>query len=259
MLCQQFSHLWATVASVPRCDMLGTPQDGKGLCCQYATSGPLLIPSPALKHWGPPPPQDGRGHVANTPTVRHCGFCPACEALGTPQDGKGYGANLPTCGPLLILSSTLKCVWGGGGDGTGYVANPPTCGPFHIFCATLKRWDPPPKDGRGYVANLPIYAPLLILSRVVKCKGPLRLQGFCRQSAQLQANMEFAPRFEALGTHHVANPPTCGPPLLPSPAMKHWELLKTAGLCSQSYQLWATAYFSTTPKHRGPPRMAEVV
>ena len=42
--------------------------------------GPLLILSPALRHWGP-------------------------------QDGRGYAATTPTCGPLLILSPALRH-WG---------------------------------------------------------------------------------------------------------------------------------------------------
>ena len=35
-------------------------------------------------------------------------FVPRSEVLGTPLGGTGYVATKPTCGPLLILTPTLK-------------------------------------------------------------------------------------------------------------------------------------------------------
>ena len=70
---------------------------------------------------------------------------PRREALGNPLDGTGDVAKLPTCGPLLILSPTLKR-WGPL-DGRGDVAKLPTCGPLLILSPTLERLGPPRRQG----------------------------------------------------------------------------------------------------------------
>ena len=39
-----------------------------------------------------------------------CNFVDATRC-GNPPEGHGFVANLPTCGPLVILSPTLKSLW----------------------------------------------------------------------------------------------------------------------------------------------------
>ena len=73
------------------------------------TCGPLLIPPPpppTLKCWEHPKRHGLCSQSAHLWATTD--FVPCSEALGTPLDGMGYVANLPTCGPLLILSPTLK-------------------------------------------------------------------------------------------------------------------------------------------------------
>ena len=59
------------------------------------------------------------------------------------------------------------------------------------------------------------------------------------------------------GRGYLANPPTCGPLLILSPALKRWEPSKRQGLCHQSAHLWAMADFVPrfealgTPKRQG--------
>ena len=73
----------------------------------------------------------------------------------------GYVANLPTCGPLLILAPSRKCL--GPPNGKGYVANPPTGGPLLTLSPALGRW------------------------------GPFRRQGLYSQSALLCVTTDFVP------------------------------------------------------------------
>ena len=90
------------------------------------TCGPLLILSPGMKRWGPPP--YGLGHVAHP----------------------------PTCGPLLILSPGIAPgmkLWEAPGS-RGHVANAPTCGPFLILSPAVKHWEPPIRQGSGSQSHL---------------------------------------------------------------------------------------------------------
>ena len=103
------------------------------------TFGPLLVLSPALKHRGPPERQGLCSQSAHfwaidgfeaLGTPRQRGLCSQSthlwaiddivpllciirapligSGIGVPVGGGGYVANLPTCGPLLVLSPTLK-------------------------------------------------------------------------------------------------------------------------------------------------------
>ena len=45
------------------------------------------------------------------PHLGNVKFVPSSEALCTPPKDKGHVAHVPTCGPLVILSPTLKR-WG---------------------------------------------------------------------------------------------------------------------------------------------------
>ena len=113
--------------------------------------GPLLVLSPALNRWGPPPPDD-----------------------------RGYVANQPTFGPLLILSPTLKH-WDPP-NGRGYVATHLSAtadcpcikvllicrivGPLLILSPALKHLGPP--RWQGICGKSTHFWPMLILSPALK-------------------------------------------------------------------------------------------
>ena len=89
-------------------------------------------------------------------------------------------------------------------------------------------------------------------------------QGLCGQSAQLCITVDFVARFEVLatpkdGTGYVANPPTCGPLLALSPALKRWGAPIRQGLSSQAAQLWVAANFLPRSKMLGSPHAAGVM
>ena len=105
----------------------------------------------------------------------------------------------------------------------------PTCGPLLILPLALKRWEPP-----GW-------------------------QGLCSHLAHLWATSDSAPRSKAVGTPqggrgYVATLPTCGPLLLPPPALKRWGPPRRQGLCSHLAHLWATSDSAPALKRWGPPR-----
>ena len=82
-------------------------------CMQVATRpiyGPIVILSPALKHWGPPRRYGLCSHGAHLWSTSV--FVPCCEVSPPPpsRDGGGYVATRPTCGPLLIFSPARKRV-----------------------------------------------------------------------------------------------------------------------------------------------------
>ena len=61
------------------------------------------------------------------------------------------------------------------------------------------------------------------------------------------------------GGGYVANSLTCGPFLIFSPAVKRWGPATRYGLCSQSAHLWATFDFAPHCEVLGSPQMAGVM
>ena len=187
-----------------------------------ATCGPLL--PPAVRWWGPLRRQGLRSHLAHL----------WATSYSAPPATKRRG-------PLR---------------GTGYVATLPTCGPHRIRPRALKRWGPP--GGRGHVAPLPTCGPTLILPRAVKRWGPPRPQGLWSHLAHLWANSDCAPRSEAWypqgGRVCVATLPTCGPPLMLPPALKHWQPPRRQGSCSDFAHSWATYDSAPRSESVGTPR-----
>ena len=91
-----------------------------------------------------------------------------------------------------------------------HVANVPTCGPLLILSATLKRRGAP--GGQGLCSHLAHRWPTFDLSQALKRWGTPRRQGLCSHLANLWATSHFVPRFEALGTPQAA-------PVLPTPCL----------------------------------------
>ena len=56
------------------------------------------------------------------------------------------------------------------------------------------------------------------------------------------------------GRGYVAHVPFRGPPLILSPAVKHWEPPRRQGLCSRSTHLWATSDLALRRHAWRPPR-----
>ena len=167
----------------------------------------------------------------------------------------------------------------------------PTCGPLLILPPAVKRWGPPrrqglcshlahlrdtsdavphseavgiPPSGRGHVSTLPTWGPLMMLPPALKRWGPPRRQGLCSHLTHLWATSDAAPRSEVVGTPpggrgYVATLPTCGPPLMPPPALKRWGPHRWQGLCSHLAQLWATSYSAPRSEAVGTPRTAGVM
>ena len=80
-LCSHLDHLWAAADSTPRSEAVGTPHGGRGYVVTWPTFGPLLIPPPALKRWGPPMRQGLFSHLAHLWTTSDS--APHYEAVGT--------------------------------------------------------------------------------------------------------------------------------------------------------------------------------
>ena len=61
------------------------------------------------------------------------------------------------------------------------------------------------------------------------------------------------------GRGYVATHPTCGPPLILSPALKCWGPPGWQGLCSHLAHLWATSDFVPCFEVVGTPQAAGVM
>ena len=98
--------MWVNSNFFPGFEALGATLDGRGYAATRSTIGPLLILSPVMKH-GELPTRKGlcchQAHLcASSDFVLHY------EALGNPLKARFSVATKPTCGPLLILSLSLK-------------------------------------------------------------------------------------------------------------------------------------------------------
>ena len=123
-------------------------------------------------------------------------FVPRSDTVGTPEVLECYVATRPTCGPLLILSSSLKC-WGRPRP-QGLCSHPVHLQATSDFVPRFEAFGSPPR-GKGYVATRPTCGPLLILLSALKHWGTPGRQGLFSHVAHLWATADFVPHYEALG------------------------------------------------------------
>ena len=101
----------------------------------------------------------------------------------------------------------------------------------------------------------------MTLSLALKRWPRPRRQGLRSQCTHVWAIGDFVPRLKALGipvdgTGFVVNPPSCGPLLSLSRALKRWGPFRRSGLCPPSAHMWVVADFVPCFEALGTPRMA---
>ena len=114
------------------------------------------------------------------------------------------------------------------------------------------------------MATLPTCGPLLILSPALKRWGPPRRQRLCSHLAHFWTTSDSVPRSESLGTPlcgrgYEANRPTCGPPLIVSPALNRWGPPRRQELYSHLAHLWAISDSVPRSKALGTPLAASLM
>ena len=155
--------------------------------------------------------------------------------FGDPLGGGGCMSTHPTCRPLLILSPALKCSgrprWQGLCSHGGHTSHMWT---ISDFVPRFETWGRP------------------------------RWQGLCSHPAHLWANSDFVPRSEASGISegdrgYAATQPSCGPPLILSPALKRLGTPSRQGLCRHPAHLWTTSNCVPRSQALGTPQAAMVM
>ena len=97
---------------------------------------PPLILCPSLKRWEPPKRQGLCSYPANSR---------ALSSVGDPPGSRGYLATRALCEPPRTLCPARSI--GRSPTGQGLCSHPPTCGPLLILSHSLKCWGPPRRQG----------------------------------------------------------------------------------------------------------------
>ena len=209
------------------------------------------------------------------PFVEHLYFCPPLRSVWDPPGGRGYVATHPACGPLLILSPAVKR-W-------VPLKQQRLCShPAHLWAScdfvTRSQALVTPKR-QGLCSHPPNLLPTSDFVPHFEVWRPPKRRVLCNHSAHLWTTSQCVPRCEALGTPkrrglcvdlahlcpplssvgdppgakgYVAILPTCGPPLISSPALKGGDPPHGTGYVPMLPTCGPLLISSCAPKRRGP-------
>ena len=219
-----------------RCESVGDPSDGRGYVAHPSTCGPLLISFLAVKRRRP----EGRGYVANLPTFEPLLILFRALKHWSPPRRQGRAV---LKGPKFFFLRTAPR------DHQPLTANchqPPTATKRQPPTAanrdqppTVNRCQPPPTTHHQLpnAANCrqppptaanhqPPTANWQSPSAANRQSPPAVVEHMSYTRSFLKKTMYqnsfFPPLRTALRQGYVANPPTCGPLLILSPALKRW-------------------------------------